>query len=59
MAAFKVERMMFLRLNQRAIPEVDTLMEVLDRQSAAHAECAKTVAVAQEELVGREEKLPL
>ena len=59
MAAFKVERMVFLRLNQRAIPEVHTLMEVLDRQSAARAECAKNVAVVQEELVGREENLPL
>ena len=59
MSAFKVERMMFLRLNQRAIPEVHSLMEVLDRQSAARAECAKNVAVAQGELVAREENLPL
>ena len=57
MAAFKVERMMFLRLNQRVIPEVHTLMEVLDHRSAASAECAKNVAVAQEELAGREENL--
>ena len=58
MSAFKFERMMFFPA-ELAIPEVHTFMEALDRQSAARAECAKSVAVAQEELVGREENLPL
>ena len=49
MGAFKVEQMMFLRLNQRCIPEIVAYNRVIDRQQARQNQCREDTDKAQNE----------
>ena len=50
--AFKVEQMMFLRLNQRCIPEIAAYNRVIDRQEARRNQCREDTDKAQKEGAG-------
>ena len=52
MGAFKVEQMMFLRLNQRCIPEIAAYNRVIDRQKARRNQCREDTDEAQNEGAG-------
>ena len=53
MGAFKVEQMMFLRLNQRrCIPEIVAYNRVIDRQQARRNQCREDTDKAQNEGAG-------
>ena len=52
MGAFKVEQMMFLRLNQRCIPEIAAYNRVIDRQQARRNQCREDTDKAQNEGTG-------
>ena len=52
MGAFKVEQMMFLRLNQRCIPENVAYNRVIDRQQARRNQCREDTDKAQNEGAG-------
>ena len=52
MGAFKVEQMMFLRLNQRCIPEIAAYNRVIDRQQARRNQCREDTDKAQNEGAG-------
>jgi hypothetical protein len=52
MGAFKVEQMMFLRLNQRYIPEIAAYNRVIDRQQARRHQCREDTGKGQNEAAG-------
>ena len=53
MGAFKVEqKMMFLRLNQRCVPEIVAYNRVIDRQQARRNQCREDTDKAQNEGAG-------
>ena len=52
MGAFKVEQMMFLRLNQKCIPEIAAYNKVIDRQQARRNQCREDTNKAQNEGAG-------
>ena len=52
MGACKVEQMMFLRLNQRCIPEIAAYNRVIDRQQARRNQCREDTDKAQNEGAG-------
>ena len=52
MGVFKVEQMMFLRLNQRCIPEIAAYNRVIDRQQARRNQCREDTDKAQNEGAG-------
>ena len=49
MGAFKVEKIAFLRLNQRCIPEIAAYSRVIDRQQARRNQCGEDTDKAQNE----------
>ena len=49
MGAFRVEQMMFLRLNQRCIPEIAAYNRVIDRQQAHRNQCREDTDKVQNE----------
>ena len=49
MGAFKVEQMMFLRLNRRCFPEIAAYNRVIDRQQARRNQCREDTDKAQNE----------
>lgn len=54
MAPFKVERFMFIRLNQHLIPEIRELTAVTNAQRAKAVDRAKKTAAVQEAVAGTE-----
>jgi hypothetical protein len=54
MAPYKVERFMFIRLNQHLIPEIQKLAAVTNAQRARAIDCAKKTAEVQEAVAGTE-----
>ena len=52
MGAFKVEQMMFLRLNRRCIPEFAAYNRVIDRQQVRRNQCREDTDKAQNEGAG-------
>ena len=52
MGAFQVEQMMFLRLNQKCIPEIAVYNRVIDRQQARRNQCREGTDKAQNEGAG-------
>ena len=52
MGAFKVEQMMFLKLNQRCIPDIAAYNRVIDRQQARRNQCREDTDKAQNERAG-------
>ena len=52
MGAFKVEQVMFLRLNQRCIPEIAAYNRVIDRQQARRNQYKEDTDKAQNEGAG-------
>ena len=52
MSAFKVEQMMFLRLNQRCTPEIAAYNRVIDRQQTRRNQCREGTDKAQNEGAG-------
>ena len=52
MGAFKMEQMMFFRLNQRCIPKIAAYNRVIDRQQARRNQCREYTDKAQNEVSG-------
>ena len=52
MGAFKVGQMMFLRLNQRCIPEIGAYNRVIDTQQARRNQCREDTDKAQDDKAG-------
>ena len=52
MGAFRVEQMMFSRLNQRFIPEIAGYNSVIDMQQARRSQCSEDTDKAQNEGAG-------
>jgi len=52
MGSFKVEQMMFLRLNQGFIPEVEAYQQMAKKQKDRREKCVSSVAAAQSAAAG-------
>ena len=52
MVSFKVEQMMFMRLNQGFIPEVEAHQQMAKKQKNRREKCVPSVAAAQSATAG-------